>query len=102
MVAVTRATGGPGGTAESQKHKLIILMILMIFRIVFVIFRSKTQTFPEETESYANDVNCDNQTLLNKEFRPDYIQIGDCAVFGSEGTLNFPGPAWFSAATLKM
>lgn len=96
VVAVTRATGGPGGTAESQKHKLIILMILMIFSIVFFLSLAVKQS------SYANDVNCDNQTLLNKEFRPDYIQIGDCAVLGSEGTLNFPGPAWFSAATLKM
>lgn len=31
-----------------------------------------------------------------------YLHIGAWAVLGSEGTLNFPGPAWFSAATLKM
>lgn len=42
------------------------------------------------------------KVLLNKGFRTVYVQIGAWAVLGSEGTPNFPGPAWFSAATLKM
>ncbi|KAF3843789.1 hypothetical protein F7725_002638 [Dissostichus mawsoni] len=34
--------------------------------------------------------------------RTVYLRMGAWAVLGSEGRLNFPGPAWFSAATLKM
>ena len=34
-------------------------------------------------------------------FLRNYLQIGSCAVLGSEGGLNFPGPAAFSARTLK-
>lgn len=30
------------------------------------------------------------------------LLIGACAVFGSDGGLNFPGPATFSAQTLKI
>lgn len=43
-----------------------------------------------------------NRFLLNTGLRTVYIQIAAWAIMGSEGTLYFPTPAWFSAATLKM
>lgn len=42
------------------------------------------------------------RVVLNTWFGRVNIRIGAWAVLGSEGMLNFPGPAWFSAATLKM